>query len=146
SKELVGLLLTSKKYRQLAKAHIQRRITWGRNRLESLFDPDNGRLYNICQSMYRETPQSVSSVSNPFNEEKSNNTRRMGWFLAYTAVAILNICDARCYQALNGTVGKQDLIQELRVVVVTTLVIWRGKVILVVALNGGSRRCRQFYQ
>lgn len=140
SNEMVGLLGASKMTRAAARAVILQRINSGRLSLLHLFS-DTGSLCGIHLRGMARLPEVIELYSNPFDKDKPREAARAGWFLAQVAVAILNACDRLCYLRFKKSIPTW----QYGVVVVTTLVLHKGRRILIVALNGGSSACRGIY-
>ena len=138
---LSGLLGASKTTHAITRKHIQVRVTRGRSQLLRLFR-DDGPLHDSFVRCNATLPDSISISSKPFDKDKPREALRAGQFLAHVSVAILNTCDRLCYTRFKQTARPW----EYGVVVVTTLVVHGVRRILVVALNGGSSRCREVYE
>ena len=141
SNEMAGLLGASKSTREVARAVIRRRMRGGRLAILDLFS-DGGTLYDVQRRGWMRLPQVVKLQSYPFDDDTPPEAVRAGWFLSQIAVSILNTCNDRCYLQLKGSVPAW----HYGVVVVTTLILHRGRPILIVALNGGSAVCRGIYE
>lgn len=103
---------------------------------------DTGSLCAIQRRGAARLAEVIELHSNPFDRDRPPEVARAGWFLAQVAVAILNACDRLCYLRFKKSIPTW----HYGVVVVTTLVLHRGRRVLIVALNGGSSACRAIYE